>query len=92
MPTKRWMVVAGIVIFAGFAGATQIFGHRLTEEEVFIREFPDALIYKGVGAFRLGDYRGAVEAWEQYVKLAPRGADTTSVRELIAEARKAAKK
>lgn len=91
MATKRWTIAAGLLLLAGFAGGTQIYGRRLSNEETFIREFPDALIYQGVGLYRQGDFRGAAEAWEQYLKIAPKGADTVSVREMIDEANRARK-
>jgi len=57
-----------------------------SEEEAFIREFPDALIYRGVGLYHSGDFRGATVAWKRYIRIAPPGSDTTSVREMIREA------
>ncbi|MBI4420204.1 MAG: tetratricopeptide repeat protein [Gemmatimonadetes bacterium] len=92
MRTKWSILAVGLLVLGGVAGVAQISGHRLSEEEAFVQEFPDALIYKGVGLFRLGDYPGAVEAWERYLKVAPRGADTVSIREMIAEANAASKK
>ena len=57
-----------------------------SEEDAFIREFPDALIYRGVGLYHSGDFRGATGAWKRYLRVAPRGSDTASVREMIREA------
>jgi len=56
------------------------------EEDAFIREFPDALIYRGVGLYHSGDFYGATLAWMRYIRIAPAGSDTASVREMIREA------
>jgi hypothetical protein len=60
--------------------------HGDPAEEALIREFPDALIYRGVGLYHNGDYRGATQAWKRYITIAPSGSDTLSVREMIKEA------
>jgi hypothetical protein len=51
-----------------------------------VREFPDALIYRGAGLYHRGDFLGATRAWKHYIVIAPPGSDTLSVREMIKEA------
>ncbi len=73
--------VATVIVLSLVAG-------RGNEDDAFVREFPDALIYRGVNLYHDGDYRGASAAWKRYVAIAPSGADTVSVNEMIREAEK----
>ncbi len=59
---------------------------RGSELDAFLREFPDALVYRGVMLFSQGDYQEAARAWEQYLEVAPPDADTVSVNAMIEEA------
>jgi hypothetical protein len=82
-----------LILALGGAGA--VLGHRARvememQDRSLVKEFPDALILKAFDQYHAGDVTGAIASWEEYIRAAPTGADTTSVRELIQEARAAA--
>ena len=89
----KWLVLSAVAVIglgsAGVALADRAgwIRNEQAEEAAFIREYPDALVYQGFGLFQQKDYRGAAEAWERYIHIAPKGADTVSIREMIGEAR-----
>ena len=82
---KRLMMLATSLSAAALIVVTLV-ASRESEDEAFIREFPDALIYRGVSLYHDGDFRGAAATWKRYIAIAPVGSDTTSVREMIQEA------
>lgn len=53
-------------------------------------DLPEALLFKGIVLFAgAQDPRGAAEAWERYLKVAPPDANTTRVRAMLEGARRA---
>ena len=94
MSTIRFVVLGGLLtLLTPEAGTAQAEVRRVvtsagTEataaEEALVREFPDALIYKGFYLYVAGDHLEAARTWESYLDAAPNG-DTTSVIQLIEE-------
>src|SRR6266513_1132677 len=93
MKRQWWLLLAVLILAGGSLGATLIgktgTGRKELSQEEFIQQYPDALIYEGLALYDRKDYRGAVAAWERYLKLAPKGTDWVSVPELIQQARTA---
>jgi len=54
--------------------------------DAFVRQYPEVLVYRGLALHAAGDRLGAVAEWERYLAIAPRGADTASVRALAEDA------
>lgn len=55
-------------------------------DSAFVREYPLALVYRGVARFEDADYQAAAEDWQMYLRLAGKDADSASVNVLIHEA------
>jgi hypothetical protein len=79
------VIMLGTSLSAAAVIVMTLVASRGSEDEAFLREFPDALIYRGVSLYHDGDYRGAAAAWKRYIAIAPAGSDTTAVREMIKE-------
>ena len=89
MSIKRLLVLAGLLAVVGCVGRGNASAVKEgQDEEAFIREHPDALVYKGFYLYVAKDYEEAVRAWERYLQVAPADADRASVRALIARARR----
>ena len=80
------LIVLGTSLSAAAVIVLGLVAGRGNEDDAFVREFPDALIYRGVNLYHDRDYRGAAAAWTRYIAVAPAGSDTVSVREMIREA------
>jgi tetratricopeptide (TPR) repeat protein len=56
-----------------------------SEETTFFKEYPLALVYRGVALYAGKDYEGAIAAWQGYLA-ASNESDSAGVNELIREA------
>ena len=96
MSTPRFIALAGLLTLAAYgqvaaqaASRTLATGTNSPDadaEEAFVREYPDALLYKGFYLSVAGDRLEAARVWERYLHVAPAGADTASVIQAIEEA------
>jgi hypothetical protein len=76
-------LMAGLAL-AGTAGA--VAQSTATDSAEFVREFPMALVYQGIGLYQAGNYEGAITAWEEYVSRMHEPADTVGLGDLIRDA------
>ena len=59
---------------------------QVLEDSAFFREFPLALVYRGVALYAAKDYEGAIAAWQGYLARAGNDSDSAGVNELIRDA------
>ena len=89
---REWWLLMGLFVVGGASAASGFIskahaGRKELSEQEFIQQYPDALIYEGLALYDRKDYRGAILAWERYLRLSPNGTDWVSVPELIKQAR-----
>ncbi len=54
-------------------------------------DFAEALLFKGMMAFRNQDFTAATEAWERYLNVAPADADVARIQAMLEMARQSAR-
>jgi hypothetical protein len=76
------MVILGLTLSMTGAAAQS----PSSDSAEFVRQYPMALVYQGIGLYEARDYEGAIKAWEEYVGRTENPADTTGLGDLIRDA------
>jgi hypothetical protein len=84
--TARALVVAGLFLLMCLVSPVSAQSGSSVEDSAFFKEFPLALVYRGVALYAAKDYEGALNAWQGYLARAGNDADSAGVSELIRDA------
>jgi tetratricopeptide (TPR) repeat protein len=87
-PKAQALVLAGLLILGSGATSASAQNGSVHHEDTlaFITEFPMVLVYRGLALYDAEDFDGAINAWQRYLDLAGKGADSAGVTALIREA------